>query len=217
MSTNQKNITCPLCLVQGAKYLTQDRIREYYICKECDLRFVPKKFHLNPEIEKQRYDYHENDPQDQGYRNFLGQLLTPLTGYLKKEYSGIDFGSGPTGAISVILGETDFKVSNYDPFYSNTPELLNKKYDFITCTEVAEHFCDPKKDWEILLNLAKKGSYIGIMTSLYDKNIDFLKWSYINDDTHICFYSDTTINYISENYGLEVLYKKSPAVIFKKR
>jgi hypothetical protein len=43
------------------------------------------------------------------------------------------------------------------------------------------------------------------MTEIYNHNIDFEKWWYKNDFTHVFFYQKATFEFIKEKYGfLEV-------------
>ncbi len=39
------------------------------------------------------------------------------------------------------------------------------------------------------------------MTHLYDENIDFEKWYYKNDPTHVFIYQEKTIEYIAKEFG----------------
>ena len=88
---------------------------------------------LSPERELAHYNTHQNSPGDPRYRAFLDQLAAPLMARLPSGAEGLDFGSGPGPALSVIFGEHGFPTSIYDPFFAPDPLLLTRDYDFVSC------------------------------------------------------------------------------------
>jgi len=206
---------CPLCN-NSSSLFHQDANRQYRQCGTCRLVFVPKRYHLKPEEEKSRYDNHENDPQDQRYRKFLSQLSDPLIPLLPKGAGGLDFGCGPGPALAAILQEAGFSVELFDLYYANTPEVLSKTYDFVTCTETAEHFREPRKEWDLLVKLVNSGGFLGIMTQQMTEPERFPEWHYIRDETHVCFYAPQTFEWIAKNYHLEIVYSTKTVVILRK-
>ena len=132
---------CPLCCFRDSTApFARDAAREYMICSECDLVFVPPRWHPAPDAEKRRYDLHQNDPSEPGYRRFLSQLADPLKARLPAGAQGLDFGCGPTAALALLLEEAGFRMGRYDPFYAPDSTVLQRVYDFIACSEVVEHF-----------------------------------------------------------------------------
>ena len=136
-------ITCPLCQSNKTKIFYKESAREYSLCLNCDFVFVPRIYHLSESEEKARYDSHNNNPKDVRYRQFLSQLLDPLLERILNNSSGLDFGSGPGPTLSLMLEECGHKVDLYDKFYARNDSVFEKKYDFITATEVLEHLSDP--------------------------------------------------------------------------
>ena len=208
-------MSCPLCLNFKIQHYYQDKVRDYWQCENCLLVFVRPEQFVSTEKEKAIYDLHENSANDAGYRNFLNKLLAPLIERLSSGSLGLDFGCGPGPTISVMMRELDFKIENYDLFYANNKDLLNKKYEFITCTEVVEHLHKPFDVLTLLHGLLTVDGYLGIMTKrLINKN-KFRNWHYKNDITHVCFYSDQTFEFIASNWnfsldiiGADVLFLK---------
>ena len=49
-----------------------------------------------------------------------------------------------------------YLIDLYDPFFFPNKEIFSKTYDFITCTETAEHFFNPKKEFDLINTLLKK-------------------------------------------------------------
>jgi hypothetical protein len=157
---------CPLCRSDRVVEFFEDRLRCFLRCEICRLVFVPREFHLSPGEEKAQYDHHENSPDDLGYRKFLGRLFEPVNTRLLPGRKGLDFGSGPGPTLSVMFEEAGHCVSLYDPFYAPDAAPLNRQYDFVTASEVVEHFCEPAKDLQRLWSCVKPGTRSSIVRQL---------------------------------------------------
>ena len=192
--------SCTLCSHPHTDLFHKDRSRSFFRCSNCGLIFVPAEHHLSTELEKARYDTHQNSSEDEGYRQFLSKILPPLLSKIGSGDRGLDYGSGPTPVLAQMLNEKGYETVCYDPFYFHNPALLAKRYDFITCTEVVEHFRDPITEWKKLINLVKKGGWLAVMTQLTLEDLDFGRWYYKNDTTHICFYAKQTFHWIADQY-----------------
>ncbi len=206
---------CTLCSNKNAVLWAKDRYRTYLKCPECDLVFVPEAYYPTPDKEKERYDLHNNDPENEGYKNFLNKLILPLIPHLMKDDKGIDFGSGPTPSISILMQKRGFAVTNYDPFYSNKKDVLNQTYDFLTCVETVEHFHHPQKEWKRIIGMVKSGKWVGIMTQLLTDKIDFDAWYYKRDETHVCFYSKATFEWLAMKYNFKIDYMSDSVIVFQ--
>ena len=59
---------CPLCAGTDT-VVFHDRLhgKRFWDCKTCRLAFVEPKYRLDAAKEKERYDLHENSPNDKGY------------------------------------------------------------------------------------------------------------------------------------------------------
>ncbi len=195
---------CPLCDSNQTELFHQDTARPYFTCQSCYLVFVPKAFHLSPELERAEYDKHQNDPDDEGYQKFLGRTVRPLLKQLSEKSQGLDFGCGPGPCISQMLKNHRIKVTNYDPYYFNQPKILDIQYDFITMTEVIEHVSTPQTVLTSLKKALKTNGILAIMTKRVISQQAFSHWHYKNDPTHICFYSTTTFEWIAAQYDWEL-------------
>jgi hypothetical protein len=190
--------------------------RTYWCCGQCGLIFLEPSQRLKPEDEKARYDTHQNDPNDEGYVGFLKRLAIPLSERLQPGQQGLDFGCGPGPTMSVILGEKGFEVEDYDPFYFPDHSLLDKAYDFISCSEVVEHLFEPRKEFQRLDNMLLSNSYLGIMTEFSTDPDQFSDWWYHRDPTHVCFYSVKTFDWIASWKNWLRSYPQKNVVIFQK-
>ncbi len=209
---------CPLCNSLKTEHYHQGASRNYSHCPTCGLVFVPNEFLLSGHDEKKIYDHHENDPNDQGYRKHLEKLATPLHQKLKPHSTGLDFGSGPGPALSVILEEKGHVMKIYDPFYANDKTVLTPAtpYDFITMSEVLEHIYDPQKNLAALWRVLKPNGLMAIMTSLNEGQEFFKNWHYKNDPTHVRFYSKQTFKWLAEHFDAEVTFPDKNVIFLKK-
>lgn len=196
-------LTCPLCET-AAQALHQDRVRGFYHCPGCTFIFADPASHLAAHAEKAIYDKHENDPADPRYRQFLNRLASPLLEKLHAGMHGLDYGCGPGPALSRMLEEAGMHMRNYDPFYAPDHALLARQYDFVTCTEVVEHFCRPLYDWTRLAGLLRPGGWLGVMTQFAPTHADFAAWHYKNDPTHVSFYTPHTFRWLAGHLALQV-------------
>ena len=57
---------------------------------------------------------------------------------------------------------------------------------------------DQKKEFELLKSLLKPNGKLYCMTDLFSDTIDFEKWYYKNDETHVFFYQSETFQWIKE-------------------
>ncbi len=208
--------SCPLCKGQKTTPYFSDAFRDYRICLDCSLVFVPKIFHLSDEREKQRYDLHKNDPADPRYRAFLSRLCNPLKARLPERACGLDFGCGPGPTLSAMFQACGYVVDIYDKFYARNPEVFRQKYDFVTTTEVVEHLKDPQFELQRLYRLVKPRGILGIMTKLVIDKSAFENWHYKRDPTHICFFSKSTFEWLGNIWQSEVEFIGDDVILIHK-
>ena len=210
------NIACPLCKTTNSSKFYKEKFREYLRCLSCDFIFVPKMYHLSDAVEKSRYDTHNNDPNDHRYRHFLSQLLVPLLERIQQKSNGLDFGSGPGPTLSLMLEECGHSVDLYDKFYANDISVFEKKYDFITATEVVEHLCEPMAEISRLIEMLNNQGHLAVMTQILTPQIDFSSWYYKNDPSHIGFFTKKSLSFLARYLNIEVYFISERVVFFKK-
>lgn len=207
---------CPLCYRGDIAAYYRDKKRDYLHCRFCGLVFVPEIRHLALQEEKAVYDLHDNQLADPGYREFLSRLATPLIHRLPPGSSGLDYGCGPGPLLAELLKQAGHAVSVYDPFYADQPHLLDRQYDFITCSEVVEHFRQPGQEFERLFKLLKPRGCLGLMTKLVLNAQAFSRWHYKNDPTHIVFFSVATFGWLAKQYGYRLEFIGSDVIVLTK-
>lgn len=209
-------VPCPLCREAVTESLWRDSRREYQQCPDCRLIFVPAKYHLSPAEEKAVYDHHENSPDDSRYRNFLKRILDPVAQRITPNSRGLDFGSGPGPTLSVMFTEAGHVMEIYDPYYSADASPLNQDYDFVTASEVVEHFCDPQTDLNRMWDCVCPGGVLGIMTKMARDLAAFRNWHYKNDPTHVSFFLRETFAWLAGHWGAELIIAGEDVVLFTK-
>ena len=229
------DMNCPLCHAKVGKVGTdpifkvgtdpifidekkkqENGVRPYYACPSCALIFLPRGYHLSPQEEKERYDLHQNDPSDKGYVQFLNQLIEPLVPFLKEGMRGLDYGCGPGPTVSLLLKEKGFTVEDYDPIYQDHKDLLEQQYDFVTSTEVVEHFAYPDQEFKRLHGLLKEGGILAVMTQMLKKEKEFKDWWYWREPSHVAFYQPETFLFIAREFGMQIIWEAENVVFLQK-
>lgn len=185
-------------------------------CPVCAL--VQKNRDCFPNImgEYEHYLTHNNDPEDLRYIKFLRQAVDPLLPFLRAGMQALDYGCGPGPAMDHILGEYNIACDNYDPFFRKNG-INNQAYDAIFCTECFEHFHQPIKDIQNLLDLLKPEGYLSLMTSFYQNDTQFPDWYYSRDPTHVSFFHIDTMKWIQNKLNLECVFTDNKKVMVLKK
>jgi SAM-dependent methyltransferase len=194
-------LTCPLCESTAVTGLEVAHGRRFLRCDDCRLTFVHADDHLAALDELEHYRTHENDPGDPGYRRFLARLAEPLAARLPAGASGLDFGCGPGPALARMMSERGHTMAVYDPFFAPDRAVLAGRYDFVTCTEVVEHFRRPGEEFARLAGLLRPGGWLGVMTEIPVDQPPVSEWRYARDPTHVCFYRPETLGWIAGRFG----------------
>lgn len=139
-------------------------------------------------------------------------MLSRLTGKSK----GLDFGSGPGPLLKRMFEEQGHTMSHYDSFYAPDPDVFKEMYAFITATEVVEHLHTPLLELDRLWSCLQPMGYLGIMTSLHLPEQDFGSWHYIMDETHVVFFSPTTMRWLAHRWDAQFEIIGNSVIIFHK-
>lgn len=192
---------CPLCGDASPAPYHTDRAREYLRCARCALVFVHPASRLPPLAEVMRYLEHRNDPADEGYVRFLSLLADPLRARLPAGSRGLDYGCGPAPVLGGILTAAGLPTVSCDPLFHLDESLLERTYDFVTCSEVLEHVHEPGALFPRLAALVRPGGTLAIMTRFHGAEAPFATWWYRRDATHVCFYHADTMRWIAARFG----------------
>lgn len=193
---------CPVCESNAVRHFVRLDARDYWRCEACAATFVDPAQLPDIDIERAQYALHRNDLDDAGYRAFLSRLATPLLQRLHGVgLRGLDYGCGPGPALAAMLREAGHTMAVYDPLFCDDPAVLTGSYDFITCTEVVEHFHRPAQEFARLDRLLVPGGWLGVMTSFTPDDSEFARWHYRRDRTHVVFYRQATFELLARRHG----------------
>jgi len=188
---------CPVCEgLQGRPFQVIGG-RAYGRCDRCEATFLLPAHLPTADAERAEYALHQNTTDDAEYRQFLQQLARPLLQKLSPARHGLDFGCGPGPALADLLREAGHTVALYDPFFHPDPAALETAYDFITCSEVVEHFHQPAREFWRLDGLLKPGGWLAVMTRFQTDDARFAQWHYRRDPTHVVFYRQATFEHLA--------------------
>lgn len=192
---------CPVCETEGCQPFQTVGERDYWRCPTCVCTFLEPDQRPGPEAELAEYRLHQNTPDQPGYRGFLERLTTPLLQRLNGPSDGLDFGCGPGPVLAGLLREAGHSVALYDPFFQPDESVLSKTYQFVTCTEVVEHFHHPAAEFRRLAGLLAPGSWLALMTGFQTDDALFAGWHYRRDPTHVVFYREATLRWLARRHG----------------
>jgi SAM-dependent methyltransferase len=210
-------LPCPVC--RGGSVAAYQVVEGlgYFRCVDCEARFLDPAQRPSRQSEHAHYQLHENDPADPRYRAFLAKLAGPLVARLPPGLSGLDYGCGPGPALAAMLSEAGHSMALYDPFFFPDPAPLAATYDFITCTEVVEHFHAPADEFDKLERLLRPGGSLAVMTCFQTNDARFANWHYRKDPTHVVFYREQTFRTIAAQRGWECEVPVKDVVLMRKR
>ena len=200
---------CIVCKSKMIELFDIIKDKTYWSCQNCNAKFLDKKDYVDLKTEKKHYLKHNNFINDVGYRKFLSKLTIPLKKYISQSDIGLDYGCGYGPALVEMLKEEGYKIECYDPFFFPNKEIFFRKYQYITCSEVVEHFFNPYEEFNKIDNILDNNGWFGVMTSFITEDHLFKDWYYRRDPTHVVFYKEQTFEVIAKqrNWNLTIPYK----------
>lgn len=206
---------CILCSALTKTFRTINT-REYVECCKCGGIQLSPNSYVSKQAEKARYLTHNNDVEDPRYQKFV----SPITSRILRDFSikskGLDYGCGTGPVAATELEKQGFKLALYDPYFHPATAVLSATYDFIICCEVMEHFYSPSQEFSALASRLNPGGKLYCKTSLYSKDINFEKWNYKDDPTHVFFYTEKSLHWIKENLNFTELDVYKDVIVFTK-
>jgi SAM-dependent methyltransferase len=116
--------------------------------------------------------------------------------------------------MKALLEPEGFSVVSYDPYFF--PRFPEGPFDFILCSEAAEHFYAPAEEFARIDAILKPGGVLGVSSWLLPPLEKFEDWSYRRDKTHVGFFSETSVRWLARARGWEILALESPLWILRK-
>lgn len=208
--------SCAVCEARGCSAFMCVETRHYWRCNSCFATFLSPLQLPARSVEDAQYRLHRNDVSDVNYRAFLSRLAAPLLARLPAGLSGLDYGCGPGPALATMLVEAGHRMAVYDPLFFDITGVLNVHYDFITCTEVVEHFHHPADEFSRLNGMLKPGGWLAIMTTFQNDDAAFSQWHYRRDPTHVVFYREATFRVIAKRHNWQCDFPGNNLVLLRK-
>jgi hypothetical protein len=188
--------------------------RRFDECIVCGMIHVDPADHLSESEALAHYRLHQNDPGDARYRAFLDRLAGPLVAVLSPGAIGLDYGCGPGPTLSAMLRERGYPTAEYDPHFFPSEMVLQQDYDFITCSETAEHFADPCAEFARLFRMLRPHGVLGVMTEMVRDDQPIATWRYARDPTHVSFYRPRTMEWIATHFQRGAIFPVPNVVLF---
>lgn len=209
---------CSLCenKIQDPYFFDDRKSWTYWRCQQCDIVFRDPQSYLNHMQERARYQTHNNCIEDEGYTRFLNPVVQMVLKYVPAGARGLDFGCGPGPTLSELIRRQGYECVDYDPFFRQENQLLETKYDFVTCTEVVEHFYHPKKEFNKIDRVLKRGGHFIVMTDNRREEREFANWGYRHDPTHVCFFNENSWQFVADRWQWQLLAVGPRVTVFKK-
>ena len=206
-TSNEKDddMKCPLCENTQLNFVAVVRNREYRGCQKCGSVFLGSHFLPDPQEEKARYLTHNNSMENTGYVKMLSKIVDLAKQWVPAGSGVLDYGCGFAPVLVELLRLADFHAEGYDPYFFPV-EFRNKIFDLITSVEAFEHFAHPAREILLIHERLRAQGYLIVQTNLLTAEIDFSKWWYANDLTHVFFYSLKTFEWIARTYGFKIVF-----------
>ncbi|WP_127844427.1 class I SAM-dependent methyltransferase [Psychroflexus aestuariivivens] len=219
LETVSESFVCPLCASKAFYFCSIDEPeRHYFRCSSCCAVFLHPENYIDKNAEQERYETHNNDVDDPRYQKFVSPITDAVQQHFPKTAAGLDYGCGTGPVASKVLERKGFKeVALYDPFFQPHKKNLDKTYDYIICCEVMEHFFDPKFEFERLRKLLKKNGKLFCKTTILEEDISvegFINWWYNKDPTHVFFYTENTLKFISKHFDFQTVKIEAKLITF---
>lgn len=197
---------CHICTKSCESFVHKKTKLTYYHCNSCEYIFKSPEYYQDLELQKERYNLHENNEEDEGYRAYFQRFLNFVFSHVDEPKRALDFGCGRTALLATLLEEHGVRCDYYDPIYYPQNLKDTKKFDLIVSTEVFEHLHQPKEVLADLIMRLNKDGYLAIQTEFHTNDrIDFQNWWYPQDCTHIVFFRAKTFLQLSTIFGLKYI------------
>ena len=208
---------CTVCKNNKINFLLNIEGLDYWRCALCKATMLDPIQFISSNKEKKHYLKHNNEINDSRYRTFLYNLIEPLKDKISIYDIGLDYGCGYAPALADILKKDGFNVDLYDLFFFKNENIFFRKFNFITCSEVVEHFFKPYEEFNKIDNLLATNSWLAIMTSFMTEDYLFEDWHYRRDPTHVVFYKKITFKIIANQRDWKINFPSKNIVLFNKK
>lgn len=190
------------------------RSRRYERCPTCDHIQCAAQDLPDHQDERERYEEHQNDLSDPRYREYLQRFIEAgIVPFVPVGAAILDYGSGPTPALTELLTRRGYRAVPYDPFFSPRTTASDTQYQAVVALEVVEHFHSPGEELSRIVAALAKGGVLSVRTGVYDGTGEFLSWWYRRDVTHVSFWTERTIEWIAGRWNLHLIHRETGEIL----
>ena len=201
-------MNCWICFEACHSFHVSSTNTTFYQCGHCGFTFKNQKHWVSPSDELARYREHKNEIDDPEYRRYFHRFVEKAIVPFTQPKKVLDYGAGETPVLAHVLRhDYHIEVAIYDYYFYPDRKVFNDVYDVVTATEVIEHMADPYGLFDQVDRCLKPSGLFCLMTQFRPPTqIEFEKWFYHRDSTHIAFYTMSAMKILAENRGFELLY-----------
>ena len=87
---------CHICDQETRSFLDEKTDILYYHCPDCEYIFKSPECFQDFSVQKDRYNLHENDEEDEGYQAYFQRFLDFILPLVGSPKNALDFGCGAT-------------------------------------------------------------------------------------------------------------------------
>ena len=188
-------MNCALCRTAECQPAGIVGQRHLFSCPSCGLVSIPSGYHLSVENERARYDLHDNSADNDGYVRFLSQVAEVVEKNAGSGVRVLDFGCGRNAVLTGILEARGIQCDAYDPLYDHPLPVPfpAATYGAVILCEVIEHCRDLQAVFGLAGTLCTRDASIVVRTRCYPEEVDWSRWWYAQDTTHINFFSTASL------------------------
>jgi SAM-dependent methyltransferase len=209
---------CGICGHETDSFKDEKTGIHYYHCHTCAYIFKSPEYYQSLPRQKLRYDLHENDEENEGYKAYFQRFLNFVSPYIQGAETALDFGCGRSTLLANLLHERGVRCDAYDPIYHPSGFQNDKKYDLIVSTEVFEHLHFPKEIFGKLVSVLNRGGILAIQTQFHMNDPEqFKQWYYHQDPTHIVFFHPQTFHVLAREYGCTYIADNTKNIVILKK
>lgn len=189
-------MNCPICASNRTRPVECPK-RLFFRCDFCGFSWADPTDLPEEETSRRRYRLHQNNEDHEGYIAFLSRIIDRALMYIgnpRNTLKVLDWGSGPNPIGVKLLKQRGFEAVPWDPLFANGDPPGKEVFDLAFCIETAEHFTHPVRDFRSFALSLKPGGWGFVHTHISPPgDEEFLQWWYIQDITHVSFYSEKSL------------------------
>jgi hypothetical protein len=197
----------PLAVIDGKSYLW---------CARCEATLLAATDLPDAAEEVAQDQLHRKYAADPAYRGFVGRLAKPLLAFLRPGDHGLDYGCGWGPAGTALLCDAGMTMTLFDPLFGHDEAALTRRYDFIFCCEVAEHFHMPAEEFDRLDTLLEPGGWLAIITGFAPPGRDAAHWHFRRDPSQVVFYRKASFARIASDRSWRPVFPAPNVALLRK-